>query len=70
MMRKYSLVIEGDATGYSAYVPELPTILITGDSIEELTARAKEAIRVYWDTLNTDRSPGSTVREIEVELPV
>lgn len=25
MTRKYSLVIEGDSTGYSAYVPELPT---------------------------------------------
>ena len=37
MTRKYSLVIEGDSTGYSAYVPELPTILVTGRSVEELT---------------------------------
>lgn len=70
MIRKYSLVIEGDASGDSAYVPELPTILVTGNSIEELTARAKEAVLIYWETLHTDRSPGSTVREIEVELPV
>jgi predicted RNase H-like HicB family nuclease len=68
MSRKYSLVIEGDPTGYSAYVPELPTILVTGRSVEELTARATEAIRVYWENLQTDRSPTSTVREIEVEL--
>ena len=27
MIRKYSLVIEGDSKGYSAYVPELPAIL-------------------------------------------
>ena len=27
MIRKYSLVIEGDDAGYSGYVPELPTIL-------------------------------------------
>jgi predicted RNase H-like HicB family nuclease len=60
MTRKYSLVIEGDATGYSGYLPELPTIL----------ARAKEAVRMYWETLHTDRSPASTVREFEVELPV
>ena len=39
MTRKYSLVIEGDPTGYSAYVPELPTILVTGRSVEELTDR-------------------------------
>jgi predicted RNase H-like HicB family nuclease len=69
MIRKYSLVIEGDDAGYSGYVPELPTILVTGDSIEDLTARAKEAVRLYWETLHTDRSPDSSVREIEVELP-
>jgi predicted RNase H-like HicB family nuclease len=69
MTRTYSLIIEGDANGYSAYVPELPTILVTGASIEDLTARAKAAIRLYWETLNIDRSPASTVREIEVELP-
>jgi predicted RNase H-like HicB family nuclease len=70
MTRKYSLVIEGDPTGYSAYVPELPTILVTGRSIEELTSLAKEVIRIYWENVRTDRSPTSTLREIEVELPV
>jgi predicted RNase H-like HicB family nuclease len=69
MTRKYSLVIEGDSTGYSAYVPELPTILVTGRSVEELTSRAIEAIRVHWESVRTDRSPTSTLREIEVELP-
>ena len=69
MTRKYSLVIEGDPTGYSAYVPELPTILVTGRSVEELTTRAAEAIRVYWESVRIDRSPTSTLREIEVELP-
>ena len=70
MIRKYSLVIEGDESGYSAYVPELPTIVVTGKSIEELTVLAKQAVRLYWETMQTDRSPSSTVREIEVELPV
>jgi predicted RNase H-like HicB family nuclease len=69
MTRKYSLLIEGDPGGYSAYVPELPTILVTGRSMEELTARAVEAIRVYWESTHTDRSPTSMLREIEVELP-
>ncbi|MGA2740839.1 MAG: type II toxin-antitoxin system HicB family antitoxin [Bryobacteraceae bacterium] len=44
MTRKYSLVIEGNEAGYSAYAPELPTILVTGGSMDELSARAKEAI--------------------------
>ena len=58
MERTYSLAIEGEPGSYSAYVPELPTILVTGQSLEELTARAQEAIRLHWDTLRT-----------EVELP-
>ena len=70
MTRKYSLIIEGDAAGYSGFVPELPTVLVTGQSIHELTARAKEAIQIYWENINTDRSPAATVRKIEVELPV
>ena len=37
MIRKSSLVIEGDATGYRAYVPELPSIVVTGRSEEELS---------------------------------
>ena len=69
MIRKYSLLIEGDASGYSAYVPEIPTILVTGESQDELTARAKEAIRIYWESLSIDCSPTSTLRAIEVELP-
>jgi predicted RNase H-like HicB family nuclease len=70
MIRKYSLIVEGDDAGYSGYLPELPTILVTASSIEELTVRAKEAVRIYWETLHIDRSPASTIREIEVELPV
>jgi predicted RNase H-like HicB family nuclease len=54
MSRKFSLVIEGDPTGYSAYVRELPTILVTGRSVKELTGRAAEAIRVYCE--NVDRA--------------
>lgn len=68
MSRKYSLVIDGDASGYSAYVPELPTIVVTGKSMDELTARAREAIRISWESVAVERSPTSVVREIEVEL--
>ena len=69
MTRTYSLVIEGDADGYSAYVPELPAILVTGDSVEEISTRAGEAIQIYWESVQADRSPTALLREIEVELP-
>jgi predicted RNase H-like HicB family nuclease len=70
MIRKYSLVMESGPTGYSAYVPELPSILVTGSSTEELAVRAAEAIKVYWEVLRAERSATSVLCEIEVELPV
>ena len=69
MTRKYYLAIEGEPGSYSAYVPELLTILVTGGSLEELTARASEAIRLYWDSVRESVSPASMLREIEVDLP-
>ena len=68
MTRKYSLVIEGSASSFSAYAQELPTILVTGRSLRELSSRASEAIRVHLQTVRAERSPTSMVREIEVEL--
>jgi predicted RNase H-like HicB family nuclease len=70
MTRTYSLLIEGDESGYSAYVPELPTILVTGSSMEELTQRATEAIRLYWESTQTNVSSTAFRKEIDVELPV
>ena len=69
MTRKYSLLIEGDESGYSAHVPELPTILVTGKSIDELTLRATEAIQLWWETTGLPASSTAVRREIEVELP-
>lgn len=69
MTRTYTLVIEGDAaTGYSAYVPELPSILVTGATQDDLAARAKVAIQLYWESTRPVPSAASVLREIEVEL--
>jgi predicted RNase H-like HicB family nuclease len=61
--------MESGLDGMSAYVPELPSILVTGNSADELAARASEAIKIYWEILSNERSPTSQLREIEVELP-
>lgn len=37
--------------------------------MDELTESAREAVQLYRETLNAERSPGATVCEIEVELP-
>jgi predicted RNase H-like HicB family nuclease len=63
------LVIEGDESGFSAHVPELPTILVTGRSMEELTRRANEAILLWWETSKPEFSPTAFQTEIQVELP-
>jgi predicted RNase H-like HicB family nuclease len=70
MIRKYSLLIEGDESGYSAHVPELPAILVTGRSMEELTQRATDAIQIYWERVQADTPPTAFLKEIEVEIPV
>src|SRR6266567_4624273 len=38
-------------SGYSAHVPELRTILVTGKSVGELTQRATEAIQLWGRVL-------------------
>jgi len=69
MKRSYCLAIEGEPGSYSAYAPELPAILVTGRSLDELTARAGEALRLYRESIRADISPDSMLREIEVEVP-
>lgn len=49
--------VEGDAAGYSGYVPQPPTIPVTGGPLEELTSRAKEAVCHYWKTPESRTAP-------------
>ena len=69
MRRTYSLLIEGDDSGYSAHVSELPTILVTAKSIDELTRRAVEAIQLWWEASQPPTSPTAFRTKIQVELP-
>ena len=45
MTRKYSLIIEGDVSSYSAYVPDLPGCITTGATLPETKKSMAEAIR-------------------------
>lgn len=68
MTRTYSIVMEKGPTALSAHVPELPSILVTGRTVEELRARAAEAIQIYWEEVRAEESPTAVLEEIEVEL--
>jgi predicted RNase H-like HicB family nuclease len=49
-MKEYYMVIERDETGwYVGNVPELPGCHTQGSTIEELTARMREAIELYLE---------------------
>ena len=48
---KYAVVIEKTATGYSAYVPDLPGCVSVGQTREEMDRNIREAIELYLDEL-------------------
>jgi predicted RNase H-like HicB family nuclease len=54
---RYAIVIEKAASGYSAYVPDLPGCVATGASIEETEAEIAAAIRFHIDGLLEDGTP-------------
>ena len=70
-MSAYAVIIEGSGDSFSAYVPELPGCIATGESIEEVESRIKEAIRVHLKSLRDHGEPvpeptTAAVRVVEV----
>ena len=71
-MKKYLIVFEKTADGYSAYSPDLPGYVSTGKTREEVEAGIREAIEFHLDGM---RQEGYSVPEphsysIYVEVPV
>jgi predicted RNase H-like HicB family nuclease len=54
---RFAVVIEACASNYSAYVPDLPGCIATGDSVEETAQNIREAIRFHIDGLREDGLP-------------
>ena len=54
---KYAVVIERTATGYSAYVPDLPGCVSIGTTRAEVDRHMREAIELYLDELRELGSP-------------
>ena len=51
---KVNVIIEKDENGYYAYCPELEGCQTQGDSLEEVLANIKEAIKLYLETLTEE----------------
>lgn len=57
-MSSYLIVIEGDgSTNYSAYCPDLPGVIATGDTMEECQAEMAEAIAFHIEGMIADGDP-------------
>ena len=51
---RYAIVIEKTATGFSAFVPDLPGCIATGRTKGEIEVDLKAAIRFHIDGLKED----------------
>ena len=54
---RYAIVIEKADGNYSAYVPDLPGCVATGESVPAVEAEIREAIRFHIDGLKQDGLP-------------
>ena len=61
---RYAVVIEQASGNLSAYVPDLPGCVATGDTVEVVEANIREAIRLHIEGLREDRLPVPEPRAI------
>ena len=57
-MSQYAIVIEGEgSTSYSSCAPDLPGVVATGDTLEEVEAAMREAIEFHIEGLRLAGEP-------------
>jgi predicted RNase H-like HicB family nuclease len=54
---RYAVVIEKAESNYSAYVPDLPGCVATGDTVEEIESEIREAIAFHLEGMREDGLP-------------
>lgn len=53
-MKRYLVVVEETATGYSAYSPDLPGCAATGSSHDEVERNMRQAIELHLNGLQEE----------------
>jgi predicted RNase H-like HicB family nuclease len=61
---RYAMVIEKADGNYSAYVPDLPGCVATGDTVEAVEREIREAVRFHIEGLKEDGLPVPTPTSI------
>jgi predicted RNase H-like HicB family nuclease len=56
-MTRYAIVIEKGPANFSAYVPDLPGCVATGETIEETESLVREAIELHLEGMREDGLP-------------
>ena len=51
---KYAVIYEKTATGYSAYVPDIPGCVAAGPTLSETAELIRGAIRLHLETMRED----------------
>lgn len=54
---RYAIVIEKAGQNFSAYVPDLPGCVATGETVKLAESEIREAIRFHVDALKADGQP-------------
>ncbi|WP_398475109.1 type II toxin-antitoxin system HicB family antitoxin [Tardiphaga sp.] len=54
---RYAVVIEKAENNYSAYVPDLPGCIATGETVQAVENEIRDAIRFHIDGLKEDGQP-------------
>ena len=54
---RYAIVIEKAASNYSAYVPDLPGCVATGNTVSETEVSLRESIELHLSGLREDGIP-------------
>ena len=54
---RFAVVIEWAGTNYSAYVPDLPGCISTGQTVEETERNLREAIELHLEGMQEDGDP-------------
>jgi predicted RNase H-like HicB family nuclease len=50
-VKPYTVIIEKAPNNYSAYVPDLPGCITTGNTVDDVAANIQEAIGVHRETM-------------------
>jgi len=56
-MYRYLVVVEPAGGNYSAYAPDLPGCVATGETRAEVESNIREAVRLHLEGLNQDGDP-------------